>query len=293
VSVLAETGPVEITEAGVYDIDAEVYHADPLRHLGGSLSSSGARTIIGKCPAKFRYEQDHPPEPTKAMELGTAAHKEVLGAGPELVRMTHDTYRTANAQAERDEAYERGAIPLKPAEHDQVQEMAAALRAHELASVLLGGTGAAEQALFWKDGPSRIWRRALLDWLPPPEPTGVMYLADYKKSQSAHPAAISRAIETYGLHMQGAWYVDGVKALGLAEDVKYFLVVQEESAPYLVSVVELKEIALDMGRHENRKAIDLYVKCRKDDHWPPYVEGVEQIGLPPWAEKKFLEEVTS
>jgi hypothetical protein len=293
VNALTETAPVEITEAGVYDMPASAYHADPMRHLGGSLSSSGARTILNKCPAKFRYEQDHPAAPTQAMELGTAAHKEVLGAGPELVRMKHDTYRSTKAQAERDAAYERGAIPLKPKEYDQVEEMAAALREHELASVLLGGTGKPEQALFWQDGPSKIWRRALLDWLPPAEPTGVMYLADYKKSQSAHPAAISRAIETYSLHMQGAWYVDGVKSLGLAEVVKYFLVVQEPEEPYLVSVVELKEIALDMGRHDNRKAIDLYVKCRAKDYWPPYIEGVEQVGLPPWAEKRFLEEVTS
>lgn len=290
-TAIAEAPTLTITQPGVYDIPADVYHADPVP--GESLSSSGARKLLRTCPAKFRYEVDHPPEPTKAMELGTAAHKKVLGAGPELARMKWDTYNTKAAQAERDAAYDRGAVPLKPAEWDQVEEMAAALRAHDLASVLLGGTGKAEQALFWQDGPTKVWRRALLDWLPPAEPGGVMYLADYKKAKSAHPAEISRAIETYGYHSQGAWYADGVLALGLAQAVKFFLVVQEPTPPYLVSVVELNQVAMDAGRYENRKALRLYAECRKTGRWPAYVEGVEQVGLPGWAENRFLQEVTS
>ncbi|WP_173390958.1 PD-(D/E)XK nuclease-like domain-containing protein [Actinomadura litoris] len=290
-SALTEAPATVVTSEGVYDMPADVYHADPVP--AGSISSSGARKLLATCPARYRYEADNPPKPTKAMELGTAAHKLVLGIGPELHRMSYDTYRSGAAQAERDAAYDRGAVPLKPDEYDQVEEMAAAIREHELASVLLGGTGEAERALFWKDGPTKVWRRALLDWLPPKGPDGRLYLADYKTADSAHPDAISKSLINFGYHMQGAWYEDAVRALGLSDAVPYFLVVQEKTAPYIVSVVQLTQIALDAGRHENRKALRLFARCQKAGHWPPYIESVAQVGLPGWAENRFLQEVTS
>ncbi|MER6891998.1 PD-(D/E)XK nuclease-like domain-containing protein [Streptomyces halstedii] len=280
-----------ITEPGVYDLPAEVYHRDPVQ--GGSLSSSGARKLLATCPARFRYELDNPPESTAAMNLGTAAHRLVLGVGAELVEIEATDWRTKAAKEQRDEALAAGMVPLLTEQHEQVHAMAAALREHELASVLLSGAGKPEQTLVWRDGPSGVWRRMLADFLPEVEPTGRMYLTDYKTSVSAHPAAISKAIESYGYHAQGAWYVDGVKALGLAEEVPFFLVVQEKTRPYFVSVVQLNALALDAGRYANRRAIELYADCRKSDHWPPYVEGLAQIGLPGWAENRFLQEVTS
>ena len=292
-STLTEAPADVVTTPGVYDMDGDVYHADPIPRPGRSLSSSGARRLMATCPAKYIYEADHPRKPTKPMELGTAAHKLILGVGPELHRMSYDTYQCGAAKTERDDAYDRGAVPLKPAEWDQVQEMAAAIRRNELAAALLGGTGRAEQALFWRDPPTKVWRRALLDWLSPKGPDGRIYLADYKTAESAHPDAISRSLINFGYHQQGAWYVDAVRALGLAEDVPYLLVVQEKTPPYLVSVVQLTEVAMDAGRHENRKAIRLFAQCMKSGHWPPYVEGVAQVGLPGWAENKFLQEVTS
>ena len=61
-----------ITEPGVYTMDEADYHADPVP--GGSLSCSGAKKLLA-CPARFAYDREHPPAPTPAMELGTAAHK--------------------------------------------------------------------------------------------------------------------------------------------------------------------------------------------------------------------------
>ncbi|MFC5187105.1 PD-(D/E)XK nuclease-like domain-containing protein [Actinomadura harenae] len=280
-----------IFKPGVYDLDAEVYHADPV--AGGSLSSSGARRLLATCPARFRYELDHPRASTASMDLGTAAHRLVLGVGPELVEVEAKDWRTKAAQDERDEARARGAVPLLSKDFAAVHAMADALRRHELASALLGGPGRAEQTLIWRDGPTAVWRRALVDWLARPEPTGLMYLADYKTSESAHPAAISKAIANYGYHGQGAWYGDGVIALGLAAEVAFFLVVQEKTEPYLVTPVQLNQLALDAGRHENRKALELYARCRATDTWPAYVDGIEPVGLPGWAENRFLQEVTS
>ncbi|MFC4912550.1 PD-(D/E)XK nuclease-like domain-containing protein [Actinomadura gamaensis] len=280
-----------ISRPGVYDLAAEVYHADPV--VGGSLSSSGARKLLATCPARFEYERTHPRPPTAALDLGTAAHQLVLGVGAELVEVKAADWRSKAAKEQREDAHAEGKVPLLSDDFVRVHEMAEALRANELASALLGGTGRAEQTLIWQDGPTKVWRRALVDWLPASEPSGLMYLADYKTAHSAHPDAISKAVATYGYHAQGAWYGDGAIELGLAERVVFFLVAQEKERPYLVTVVQLDQVAIDAGRHHNRRALELYAKCRATDTWPAYADGVALIGLPGWAENRFFKEVTA
>lgn len=280
-----------ITEPGVYDIPEDAYHADPVE--GGSLSSSGARRLLATCPARFRYELDNPRPSTRAMELGTAAHRLVLGVGPGITVIDAPNYRTKAAQEARDEVRAAGGVPLLRDEWDVVEQMAAKLREHELASVLLGGAGLPEQTLVWRDGPTGVWCRARLDWLPTVGADRQMYLADYKTARSAHLDAISRAVEERGYHAQAAWYESGVLRLGLADRVFYYLVVQEKEPPYLVSVVRLNLVAMDAGRHLNRRALEIYAQCRDTGYWPPYAEGAPSIGLPPWAENRFLQEVTS
>ncbi|MCI0689298.1 MAG: hypothetical protein L0Y54_19000, partial [Sporichthyaceae bacterium] len=68
-----------ITVPGAYDIPADEYHADT-----SALSASGVRTLLAS-PARFRYDQTHPKPPSKAFDLGHAAHKAVLGAGQDVV----------------------------------------------------------------------------------------------------------------------------------------------------------------------------------------------------------------
>ena len=113
-----------LTEAGVYEIAEDVYHADPVP--GGSLSSSGARKLLPpSCPARFRHERDHPPASTPSMERGTAAHRLVLGTGAEIVQVDAADWRTKAAQDERDKARADGKVPLLAAECRKVQDMAA------------------------------------------------------------------------------------------------------------------------------------------------------------------------
>ena len=145
-----------ITEPGVYDIPEADYHADPVP--GGSLSSTGIRKLLD-CPARFDWDRRNPPQPTAAMELGTAAHRLVLGTGAELAVIDAPDWRTKAAKESADEARAAGKLPLLTHEHAQVLDMAAALRGHPHAGPLLTGDGGqSEQSLFWvgTDGP---WSR--------------------------------------------------------------------------------------------------------------------------------------
>lgn len=274
-----------ITAPGIYDIPPADYHRDPIP--GGSLSSSGARKLLPpSCPALFRHWLDEGQAATKAMEVGAAAHLEVLGTGPELVVVDARDWKTKAAQQKAVEARTRGAVPILTHQHTKVQEMAAALREHPLARRLLDPTlGRTEQTLVWFDDEFGVWRRAMLDYLPYLDRSRRLIIPDYKTCDSAAPDDLPRSIHRYGYHQQGDWYLAGAEALGLASDgpPAFVLIFQETERPYLVTVVELDREAQEIGRTRNRKALDLYRTCVASGYWPGYAEDVVPVGLPPWA----------
>ena len=274
-----------INQPGVYDMPAEEYHADPVE--GGSLSSSGARKLLPpSCPARFVYEREHGGERRPEFDIGTAAHKVVLGVGPELARIEAKDWRTNKAQDQRDEAYERGAVPLLAADHDHVHGMAAALRRDETACALLNPDhGRPEQAIFWQDAETEVWRRALVDWLPTVS-YGPPSVVDYKTTASADLASIRSSVRRYGYHQQAAWYLNAVESIGYPDDTAFKFIFQEKAPPYLITVVELDNAALRVGDARNRRAIEIYRDCTAVDIWPGHAMDIEVISLPAWAERE-------
>lgn len=284
------TTTMQVTEPGVYIMTAEEYHQDPVP--GGSLSSSGARTLLPpSCPALFKFERDNPPAAKRVFEFGHAAHGALLGTGPRLVVLDFDDYKTRAAQEARDAARAVGAVPLLAREYAVVVAMGNALSRHPFAGRLFtAGRYTPEACLFWRDEPSGIMRRAMLDCLPDAG-SGRMIIADYKTTVSADPAKIAKSIMDHGYYMQAPWYVDGVKALGLADDPLFVFVFQEKTAPYLVSVVQCDIKAMRIGQLNNRKAIDLYAQCAAKGHWPAYCDDVELVSLPFWFERQFEDQL--
>lgn len=272
----------EPTKPGVYDMPAEEYHAHP------ALSSTGARRLMPpSCPALFRHEQLHGRPDSRAFDLGHAAHKLVLGSGPELVVIEAENYRTKAAQLAQKEAHAEGKVPLLVAEHEQVLEMAATLAAHPVASKLLDpARGKAEQSLFWRDTKSGVHCRARLDFLPHAG-SGRMLVPDYKTTVSAEPEAIAKAVHKYGYHQQDDWYTDAAYALDLAERVAFLFIFQQKTAPYPVTVVELSQDFKLWASVLNDKARDIYRRCAERNVWPAYSDEVELVALPAYAEKQY------
>jgi hypothetical protein len=274
----------ELPIPGVYDIPEDQYHADPVPV--GSLSSSGARTLLSACPAVFMHQQLNPVQ-KREFDFGTAAHKLILGSGPDIGIVDAKDWRAKEAKTKAEKIRAAGAVPLLAHEWQDVQEMAGVLRKHELASALLApGSGDAEQTLIWQDKATGVWRRARLDWLPA-STSGRMVIVDYKTTVSAHPASITKSVANYSYHQQDAWYRDGVRELGLASDVEMVFIFQEKTAPYLVKVVSLDPPAVRVGRDRNRRALELYRDCVAAGEWPDYGSDIAYISLPSWAQKDF------
>lgn len=278
-----------ITEPGRYEISAAEYHGDPVPT--GSLSSTGARKLLPpSCPALFRHEREHGQEHRTEFDIGTAAHKLVLGAGPAITEVKARDWRTKAAQEARDAAYATGAVPLLTVDYDRVTGMAAALTRDDIAMALLNPDhGQPEQAIFWQDEQTGVWRRALIDWLPELGP-GRPIAVDYKTTISAEKDAIRKSVARYGYHQQAAWYLDACASIGYPPDTAFVFIFQEKQAPYLITPVQLDDTAMGIGRDRNRRAIEVYRDCTTTGIWPGHTNDIELIGLPTWAEYQHNEE---
>jgi hypothetical protein len=278
-------------EHGVYPGYPE---ADYLRHP--ALSASGAKKLLPpSCPAVFKWERDNVRPEKRAFDFGHAAHAKVLGVGAEVVvvqktakdgtRSDADDYRTKSAQEHVEAIRAEGKVPLLAHEVTQVDGMAEALQAHPIARQLLHpGNGRPEVSLFWDDPAHGVPRRCRVDWLREPV-DGRLILVDYKTCVSAEPGAIRKVVANYGYHLSAAWYQDVVLGLGLAEDVPFLLVFQEKTAPYVVTVVQLDDESLWVGRRQADQALQVYSECTETGVWPGYVgdDEIPLISLPAWA----------
>ena len=274
-----------ITEPGIYSIPPEQYHADPVE--GGSLTSTGARRLISACPARYRYELENPPEPTDAMDIGSAAHRLVLGAGAELEVIDAPDWRTRSARERRDEARAAGRIPILAADYETARAMAEVVADHPIAGAALRRQGAPEQTLVWRDRPTGVWCRAMVDYLPTPQRGRRLVLVDYKTCSDASTAGIRASVARYRYHQQAAWYLTGVRELGLSEYPALIFVFQERSAPHLVHVVEIDPDDLLLGEALNRRALEIYRECVESGRWPGYSDKeITLISLPEWAYKE-------
>jgi hypothetical protein len=284
----------EITRAGIYEMPAEDYHADPVPT--GSLSSGGARKLLPpSCPAKFKHWVDNGGDPPKdEFDLGHAVHREVLGVGVDVVVVDAENWQTKAAREARAGAREEGKAPVLTPQWEQVQAMAAAVRAHPEAGALFEpGSGEAEQSIFWPDRKhGGVWRRARPDWIPLWRGEGGrLILPDYKTCASADPGKLSKAMDDNGYDQQAAFYTDAARAMGLAEDVVFLLVCQEKTEPYLITICQPDLLALERGAWRNNRALDLFRRGQETGVWPGYAESVVDLRLPPWAEVRFEQEL--
>lgn len=279
-----------IREPGVYEMAADLYHADPVE--GGSLTSSGAVKILTTCPAKFDYERRHPLPPKDVLDFGSAAHRLVLSAGQDIVEVKYDSWRTNAAKEEKTKTHAEGKIPLLTHDYLVVKAMAAALVKHPVAAALLTqGRGTPERAVVWQDAPTGVWCRALVDFLPH-STDGRYIVAEYKTAADASPDGCAKAMFNFSYHQRAEWYLRGVrKVLG---DAALVLIFQEKSAPYLVRCAEPDAIALRHGRDRNDEALEIYAACSKSGRWPGYEpeDEVAPLSLPDWLHNRLLKEGT-
>lgn len=275
-----------ITEPGLYgDIPEDEYHRDPV--MGGSLSVSSSKWLLPPFPpAKFRYAQDHPHVPTKAMDLGTTVHALVLGKGADIAVLDYDDWRTKDAKQARDAAAADGMIPMLAKDWQEASAIARAVLDHPTAGALLSGTDA-EVSMFWHDEETDIWLRGRMDamTLGYQMPT----IVDFKTTKDASKDGFGKSVADYGYARQDPHYRDGLAAcLGCKpDDIDFVFAVVETEPPYLVATYRIDAAAVDVGREQNRIAREIYAACTESGIWPGYSEEIEDLSLPYWRRRNM------
>jgi PDDEXK-like domain of unknown function (DUF3799) len=262
---------------GVLDITEEDYFA-----ATSMLSASGIKLLLPpSCPAKYQWAQTHPVRKGE-FDIGSAAHKLVLGSGPGIEVIEADDWRKKATQEQRDAARAAGRIPILARNYERVTAMAAALREHPVAGPLFDPEhGLPERSLFWADAEHGIGCRARLDWLPDPR-GGRLIIPDYKTCDDASAEAAARAAGNWAYHIQHAWYTRAAVACGLDDDPAFVFVFQEKEPPYLIHVVQLDAGAIMAGRVACDAGTEIFRDCMAAGAWPGYPDEVTEISLPPW-----------
>jgi hypothetical protein len=158
--------------------------------------------------------------------------------------------------------------------------MAEAMKHHPISKAF--GRGKAEATIVWRDEETGVWLRCRPDFLPDDR----RFIPDFKTTTDASPRGFEKSIANFGYHQQAALYIDGVNAVfGKDEARQFYFIAQEKEPPYIVQPYQIDATAIDWGRRINRKAINLFAKCLKENHWPGYASDFVQLSLPFWKIK--------
>lgn len=288
-------------EEGIFpDIDPADYHSERLWKTP-SLSAS-----VGKCLVEGRQFSETPlhvwhkhpklnpdfkEEHKRIFDMGSAAHKLILGRGSEIVEIPYDSYTTKDAREMRDGIWEEGKIPVLRNDYTALLQMKR--RSDEILIDAPWGhpfcDGRAEVALRWKEKTrwGDVWCKALVDWLPDERP--VQRGIDFKATGgSANPAYWERRqLRQLGYDISAALHRRGYKALGLAQySMDYWWVLAEWNAPFAHSIVGYPAEELDATDRDIQRMIDRWAQCIHTNRWPGYELEPWICQRPQWMDER-------
>ena len=288
---------MKIDKPGIYrDMDSATYFGDPC--TSPSLSQSIAKIIIDRSPCHARLEHprlrpastddDETEKYVKSQAIGNAAHKIILGRGKEIDALDYPDFRTKEAKLARDLCDKAGRVPILEKHMAGAEQMVAAalsqLKHHEAQDTFTDGSG--EVALIWQEGD--MWFRCLVDWLS----HDLRTVDDYKSGGvSVAPHVVGLRMVDQGWDIQGAMIERGLDALDPqgAGRRRFRFVAQENMPPYALTVCQLSESVMTMGRKKLQTAVHIWRECIQTGHWPAYINRVISPEYPGWQETRWLE----
>lgn len=282
------SGPLRVTEPGIYAMSELAYHADPAPVP--SLSRSIAKRLIDSSPAHAAAE--HPrlngKIPTsiasgdEGMDIGSAAHAAFL-RGEDVIRLVpFDDFRSNKAKDARDAAIAANKIPLKARAYDAVCRVVDRLSEFRQQTGLFT-EGQPEQVLVWNEGDH--WARAMVDWLPDDPSKALIDL----KTTGGLASAWGRACFDHGCDIQHAMYLRGSEFLRGECPENLIFVVIEIRPPYGIRLFGFDPVAEEIGRAKAHAARALWVQCMNANQWPNYSRDVEWIIPPSWIVRQWEE----
>jgi PDDEXK-like domain of unknown function (DUF3799) len=286
---------MKIEKPGIYrDFPTDRYFADPCPKE--SLSQTIAKIILDRSPrhawqkylqlnAKFYDEEPY----DKAKAIGNAAHKLMLDRGKTLAVEDFPDFRSKEARAFKLAAIDTKREPILRKHFETASEMIDAALGQ--LSQIPGCDGA------FSDGDAEVvvancedgvWLRAMIDWLSP----DLLEVWDFKTTgKSAAPHGIGRLMADAGWHIQASMHeriLDAIDPKGAGRR-RFLYVCQENEPPYALTVNQISEAALTIGRKQLDYAIGIWRDCLKTNRWPAYPPRIILPELPGYFENSWLE----
>ena len=250
--------------AGIYEDVPELdYHSGAFGPVG-SLSSTEAKRIL-EAPAVLKWYRDNPQPPKATYDLGHVVHSLVLGTGLDVYVHDWTDMRTKAAKEDVADARDRGEVPIKRADFEQMQAVADAVLTHPVAGPIFE-KGTPEQSIYATDPQTGVWMRGRVDWATEDA------LVDLKTSTTAIPNEWSRQAASLEYAVQREFYRQIWEQITGEADRQFLHVVVSKTEPYLVAVMEMDLDFEAVGKSKVRRALDLYKRCLDTDTWP---------GIPP------------
>lgn len=287
-----------------YDMDSNAYFDDPCPEP--SLTQSLCKILIEQSPlhAKLAHPKLAPPpidgeeeaeKYVKAQAIGNAAHAIMIRRGKKLGVIDAKNFTTKAAQTDKQAAIMQGAEPILRKHYNTAVTMAEAatyqlskIDGCEHAFEHLTGRGEVV-AVAIEDG---LYLRTMIDWLS----NDMREIFDLKTSgMSASPYATGKLMASAGWHIQAAMHERILSAIDPdgAGRRRFLYIVQENEPPFALTVNEIGEAALTIGRKQIDYAINLWRRCIETDTWPAYPLRIIRPELPVWAENSWIDREVS
>lgn len=275
---------------GITEVD---YHSDklPFEDRRPSLSNSIAKVLLDKSPAhahamhpRLGGARDlvHTPATLDTFDKGKLAHALLLGAGPEIVVIDADDWRTKQAQEARAEVRAQGGIPVLRAVHADAL-VACEVWRKKLARRGIHLCGESEVKVAWLElTTDPVLCRGMLDHLIIAD--GRATIIDVKKTRDARPLALSNAVVRYGYDTQRAAYSRAIHELhGIAYSaIDFVFLFLEDVPPYAVVAGRLDSTLHARGEERWDQAVTVWRECLRTDTWPEYSDTTIEIAAPGW-----------
>jgi hypothetical protein len=115
------------------------------------------------------------------------------------------------------------------------------------------------------------------------------FIVDLKTAADGEPDAFRRSAWSLEYAVQGAFYVDLVKAV-TGKKLPYVLIVAEKGEPHVVSVWRLSDLSYRLARERYLEWLDRLALCQRENHWPGYAEGELELDPPDWILRQMERE---
>jgi hypothetical protein len=243
------------------------------------VSSTQLKKLISSSPAHLKHWLNNPTDPTEAMILGQAAHKYCLEWAlfdDSFVVAQKFDRRTKEGKAKYTEfeMLHCGKTIITENQMSDIMGMQASISNHPLCKTLFQ-EGHLEVAFLWNDPESGLNCRVKPDFI-----HSSNVLVDFKTCKDASPKGFERQAANLNYHVQMAFYGDGIQAVTETKIEHHIIVAIETSAPYAIGVYRYDNFAIDQGRNQYRKALNLLAECLFNKEFPAYSNDIQDLFLP-------------